>query len=145
MQIQDVFTQPQQGERHKAQVLKRKFSVEEGDHLTMLNVFTAFIANGRSSRWCAENCLNFRGLTRALNVRNQVEISPRSSSPGVPLFAVDSLAAALRRAIDLLSRHDRRDGQDPAMSRQRLLPECREISLHWRVLHRQGGLPAQGV
>lgn len=43
MQIQDVFLQPSGGQaRHAAEVIKRKFAVEEGDHMTMLNVYTAF-------------------------------------------------------------------------------------------------------
>lgn len=44
MQIQDVFLQPSGGHaKHAAEVIKRKFAVEEGDHMTMLNVYTAFI------------------------------------------------------------------------------------------------------
>ncbi|VDN06380.1 unnamed protein product [Thelazia callipaeda] len=71
LQIQDVFMLPLKG-RHQAELMKRKFSVEEGDHLTMLNVFTNFMQNGRSKQWCAKHFLNYRGLRRAESIRNQL-------------------------------------------------------------------------
>ncbi|CAG8695408.1 12228_t:CDS:10 [Funneliformis caledonium] len=53
---------------------KRKFSVEEGDHITLLNVFNAFITRGKkSARWCHQHCLNFRALSRALSIRQQLK------------------------------------------------------------------------
>lgn len=42
MQIRDVFNHPI-GSKHKAEVNKRSLSVEEGDHLTLLNIFDLFI------------------------------------------------------------------------------------------------------
>lgn len=41
MQIQNVFNP--YDNRHAAEVTKRKFSAEEGDHLSMLNVYTCFV------------------------------------------------------------------------------------------------------
>ncbi|CAI2182999.1 13767_t:CDS:10 [Funneliformis geosporum] len=53
---------------------KRKFAVEEGDHITLLNVFNAFITRGKkSARWCHQHCLNFRALSRALSIRQQLK------------------------------------------------------------------------
>lgn len=49
MQIQDVFTTPAE-RRHKAEVSRRKFAVEEGDHITLLNVFTEFV------KVCGKKC-----------------------------------------------------------------------------------------
>lgn len=43
MQIHDVFIIPTGQRRHKAEVSRRSFSVEEGDHLTLLNVFANFL------------------------------------------------------------------------------------------------------
>ncbi|PAV67914.1 hypothetical protein WR25_21939 isoform A [Diploscapter pachys] len=71
MQIQDVFITPTRN-RHEADVIKRKFAVEEGDHLTMLNVYTQFVQNGKSRKWANEHFVNFRGLQRADNVRAQL-------------------------------------------------------------------------
>lgn len=42
LQIRDVFYHPI-GAKHKSEVNKRSLSVEEGDHLTMLNIFDLFI------------------------------------------------------------------------------------------------------
>ncbi|VDP02523.1 unnamed protein product, partial [Soboliphyme baturini] len=69
LQIQDVFLFPV-GHKHKA--VCRKMSVEEGDHLTMLNVFTAFQENGCSQRWCQDHYLNYRGLCRCVEIRLQL-------------------------------------------------------------------------
>lgn len=41
MQIQNVFNP--YDNRHSAEVTKRKFSAEEGDHLSLLNVYTCFV------------------------------------------------------------------------------------------------------
>lgn len=71
MQIQDVFITPYR-QRHQADVIRKKFAVEEGDHMTMLNVFTKFVENGRSKKWCSDHFVNYRGLMRADNVRSQL-------------------------------------------------------------------------
>uniref|UniRef100_A0A1I8BCP8 RNA helicase n=1 Tax=Meloidogyne hapla TaxID=6305 RepID=A0A1I8BCP8_MELHA len=70
MQIRDVFYHPI-GSKHKAEVNKRSLSVEEGDHLTLLNIFDLFIENGRSQNWCQQNFLNYKALCRAEFIRQQ--------------------------------------------------------------------------
>uniref|UniRef100_A0A8C7HI65 Probable ATP-dependent RNA helicase DHX35 n=1 Tax=Oncorhynchus kisutch TaxID=8019 RepID=A0A8C7HI65_ONCKI len=68
----------------------RKFAVAEGDHLTMLNVYEAFIKHQKSSQWCQEHFLNYKGLQRAMTVREQLRRLmnkfkvPRTSSEGDP-------------------------------------------------------------
>jgi ATP-dependent RNA helicase DDX35 len=53
---------------------KRKFAVEEGDHLTLLNVYQAFITKGKKeAKWCRDNYLNFKSMTRAVSVRAQLK------------------------------------------------------------------------
>lgn len=55
---------------------RRKFTAEEGDHLTLLNVFNAFTDSRigkQSNKWCANHRLNFRVLSRAVNIRSQLE------------------------------------------------------------------------
>lgn len=71
LQIQDVFIIPSRN-RHEAELMKRNFSVEEGDHFTLLNVFTNFMLNGKSKQWCINHFLNYRGLCRAEAIRNQL-------------------------------------------------------------------------
>ncbi|CAG9537679.1 unnamed protein product [Cercopithifilaria johnstoni] len=71
LQIQDVFVTPARC-RHQAELMKRNFSVEEGDHFTLLNVFTNFVQNGKSKKWCINHFLNYRGLCRAEAIRDQL-------------------------------------------------------------------------
>ena len=52
---------------------RRKFAAEEGDHLTLLNVYQAFVSRGKKeAKWCRDNLLNFKSMTRAVSVRNQL-------------------------------------------------------------------------
>jgi ATP-dependent RNA helicase DDX35 len=54
-------------EKKKMETARRKFSVEEGDHLTLLNVYQAFVTKGRKeARFCHDNYINFKAMTRAV-------------------------------------------------------------------------------
>ncbi|XP_076875098.1 putative ATP-dependent RNA helicase DHX35 isoform X2 [Brachyhypopomus gauderio] len=89
MQIQNIFVVPPNQKKAAARE-HRKFSVAEGDHLTMLNVYEAFVKHQKSSQWCQERFLNYRGLVRAGAVRDQLRHMlnkfkvPRNSSEGDP-------------------------------------------------------------
>ncbi|KAM4832759.1 putative ATP-dependent RNA helicase DHX35 isoform X3 [Urocitellus parryii] len=89
MQIQNVFVIPS-NQKSQAMRVHRKFAVEEGDHLTMLNVYEAFIKHNKSSQWCQEHFLNYKGLVRAATVREQLKKLlvkfqvPKKSSEGDP-------------------------------------------------------------
>ena len=62
------------GEKKATKMARRKFAVEEGDHLTLLNVYQAFVTKGRKeSKWCRDNFLNFKSMTRAVSVRAQLK------------------------------------------------------------------------
>lgn len=44
IQIKDFFVlSSQPGAKHKLEVSRRSFSVEEGDHMTMLNIYSGFV------------------------------------------------------------------------------------------------------
>ncbi|XP_053527263.1 probable ATP-dependent RNA helicase DHX35 [Artibeus jamaicensis] len=89
MQIQNVFVVPS-NQKSQAIRVHRKFAVEEGDHLTMLNVYEAFIKHSKNSQWCQEHFLNYKGLVRAATVREQLKKLlvkfqvPKKSSEGDP-------------------------------------------------------------
>ncbi|XP_077024747.1 putative ATP-dependent RNA helicase DHX35 isoform X2 [Tamandua tetradactyla] len=72
MQIQNIFVIPP-NQKSQAIRVHRKFAVEEGDHLTMLNVFEAFIKHNKNSQWCQQHFLNYKGLLRAATVREQLK------------------------------------------------------------------------
>lgn len=62
------------GEKKRMETARRKFAVEEGDHLTLLNVYQAFVTKGRKeSKFCHDNYLNFKALTRAVSIRAQLK------------------------------------------------------------------------
>ena len=71
-----MFTQ-QPGQADKAKVAKRKFEVEEGDLLTLLNVYYAFHKLGgvewsKSRHWCTSHFLRYKALKRATELREQL-------------------------------------------------------------------------
>ncbi|XP_007932942.1 probable ATP-dependent RNA helicase DHX35 [Orycteropus afer afer] len=72
MQIQNIFVVPP-NQKSQAIRVHRKFAVEEGDHLTMLNVYETFIKHNKNSQWCQEHFLNYKGLVRAATVREQLK------------------------------------------------------------------------
>ena len=62
------------GEKKPTESARRKFAAEEGDHLTLLNVYQAFVTKGRKdSKWCRDNFLNFKSMTRAVSIRAQLK------------------------------------------------------------------------
>ncbi|XP_068707056.1 probable ATP-dependent RNA helicase DHX35 [Montipora foliosa] len=70
LQIQNIFLSPSK-QKTAADNAKRKFSVYEGDHITLLNVYQAFVKFKKSSRWCHEHFLNYKGLCHAVKIREQ--------------------------------------------------------------------------
>lgn len=63
-----------EGDRKSSESSRRKFAVEEGDHLTYLNVYQAFVTKGKKdSKWCRDNLLNYRSLQRAVSIRAQLK------------------------------------------------------------------------
>lgn len=64
----------QEGEKRSSETARRKFAAEEGDHLTLLNVYQAFITKGRKeAKWCKDNYLNFRSMSKAVSIRAQLK------------------------------------------------------------------------
>jgi len=66
-----IFHRPRE-QQVEADSAKRKFVHQDGDHLTMLNAFNAFMVKGRDTDWCWNNYLNYRALKQASDVRNQL-------------------------------------------------------------------------
>ncbi|KAI1210337.1 P-loop containing nucleoside triphosphate hydrolase protein [Annulohypoxylon truncatum] len=64
-----------EGEKKSMESRRRRFSVEEGDHLTLLNTYQSFLKNGRKdpSLFCYVNYINFKAMTRAVSIRAQLK------------------------------------------------------------------------
>ncbi|KAJ4482549.1 P-loop containing nucleoside triphosphate hydrolase protein [Lentinula aciculospora] len=95
--IQDVFIIPDGAPGALAELERRKFTAEEGDHLTLLNVYNAFARYGRSSGWCKSHALSFRGLSRAVSIRAQLKKYMQRFS--LPLESCQGDAKRLRRCL----------------------------------------------
>ena len=97
------------GEKKAMDMARRKFAAEEGDHLTLLNVYHAFITKGRKeSRWCQQNHLNFKSMTRAVSIRNQLRRYlerlglniEESLAPGTqPVVSAVNVAEKIRKCL----------------------------------------------
>ncbi|PHH64016.1 hypothetical protein CDD81_5121 [Ophiocordyceps australis] len=62
------------GEEKRMENSRRKFAAQEGDHLTLLNVYTAFVTRGKKeARFCYEHNLNYKLLSRAVSIRAQLK------------------------------------------------------------------------
>ncbi|KAI4207612.1 MAG: hypothetical protein LQ346_000419 [Caloplaca aetnensis] len=72
--LQGVVWFHHEGEKKTTETARRKFAADEGDHLTLLNVYQAFVTKGRKdSKWCRDNYLNFKSMTKAVSVRGQLK------------------------------------------------------------------------
>ncbi|XP_013101680.1 ATP-dependent RNA helicase DHX33 [Stomoxys calcitrans] len=58
--------------REHANLAHAKFHSKYGDHLTLLNVFSAFQKTEKIKLWCHDNFLNTRNLSYARDVRKQL-------------------------------------------------------------------------
>ncbi|KAH5246694.1 hypothetical protein HBI42_133680 [Parastagonospora nodorum] len=71
---------------------RRRFAVSEGDHLTLFNVYEAFVKAGMSVQFCRENSLNHKSLVKAVSVRKQLAAYLERFGIGVsPLASSDIL------------------------------------------------------
>eukprot|EP00045_Choanoeca_perplexa_P014801 m.176469 g.176469 ORF g.176469 m.176469 type:complete len:700 (+) comp16799_c0_seq4:1310-3409(+) len=71
LQVQHVFIQPT-GKRAEAAKRRLLFTAEEGDHLTLLNVYTGFEKAKYNIGWCHKNYLNSKSMLRARDVCRQL-------------------------------------------------------------------------
>jgi ATP-dependent RNA helicase DDX35 len=51
---------------------KEKFSVEQGDLVSMINVYQGFIDSRRSSGWCSNLSLDFRALNQVHSIHQEI-------------------------------------------------------------------------
>jgi len=80
-----------------AELERRKFTAEEGDHITLLNAYNAFTRYGRSSSWCKAHALSFRAMSRAISIRAQLKKYMQRF--GLPLDSCQGDAKRLRQCL----------------------------------------------
>jgi ATP-dependent RNA helicase DDX35 len=92
-----------EGDKRSAESNRRKFAVEEGDHLTYLNVYQAFVTKGKKdSKWCRDNLLNYRALLRAVSIRGQLKRYLERFG-----IQIDETLSARNGALDLSTQPER--------------------------------------
>lgn len=96
-----------EGEKKATESARRKFAVEEGDHLTYLNAYQAFVTKGKKdSKWCRDNYLNYKSMVKAVSIRAQlkrylerfgieVDESLSSRQQGAPPVSVEQIQRCL--------------------------------------------------
>lgn len=97
--VQNVFNMSDGGLRGAmSEVERRKFTAEEGDHLTLLNAYNAFIKHGhRDKSWCGNHRINFKALSRAVAIRKQLKKYLERFS--IPIVSCDGDAVRLRKCL----------------------------------------------
>lgn len=99
LQVQSVFSKPTTGQGQiKGRIEKRNFEVVEGDLITLLNVYTAFITNGRTKEFCGRHYLIYKNLKRAYELRIQLE-NLIQNKLGIPLFSCNGDVTTICRCI----------------------------------------------
>ncbi|MBE7179700.1 MAG: ATP-dependent RNA helicase [Terriglobus roseus] len=98
-----------EGAQKAMETARRRFAAEEGDHVTLLNVYHAFVTKGKKdAKWCRDNYLNFKSMSRAVAIRNQlqrslerfgVDVSESLAGGGVLRAGGMDKAEALRRCL----------------------------------------------
>lgn len=74
LQVESIFTKPSTGNSTiKARIQKRHFEVEEGDLVTYLNVYLAFVKNDMSKEFCHRNYISFKSMKRVVEIRHRLE------------------------------------------------------------------------
>lgn len=72
LNVPSPFIRPN-NDKKGADAAKQALDHEDGDHLTLLNVYHLYKENEGDPKWCYENYLNLRCLKSADNVRAQLE------------------------------------------------------------------------
>ena len=70
-QKKGLFVRPRQS-ADEADAKKRSFHHPDGDALTLLQAYNAWVDNGKSEGWCKENMLRFNVLQEAFDTRKQI-------------------------------------------------------------------------
>lgn len=56
----------------EADSVREKFMVPESDHLTLLNTYQQYKANGYSAQWCADHFIHAKAMKKVQEIRAQI-------------------------------------------------------------------------
>lgn len=109
LSVQSIYSSSPENKK-QADTARKRWAVHEGDHLTMLNsirnestcvltflVYNSFIRHGKSAEWCAQRYFNYRALSRAVQIRNQITKYMKRCK--IPLVSCGKDHVAIQKAI----------------------------------------------
>jgi ATP-dependent RNA helicase DDX35 len=94
LSVQNVFVS---NDQKASDHTKRRFAAYEGDHLTLLNVFNAFVRHHKTAEWCNQNHINYRMLLRAQEIRDQLKSYLQRYR--IPIIGANKDHAAIRKSV----------------------------------------------
>nr|CAB3237896.1 pre-mRNA-splicing factor ATP-dependent RNA helicase PRP16 [Phallusia mammillata] len=81
LSVPAIFYRPT-GREEESDAKREKFSVPESDHMTLLNVYQQWKANGYSATWCNEHFIHAKAMRKVREVRSQLkEIAEQQKMP----------------------------------------------------------------
>eukprot|EP00927_Polykrikos_kofoidii_P043542 TRINITY_DN37611_c0_g1_i1.p1 TRINITY_DN37611_c0_g1~~TRINITY_DN37611_c0_g1_i1.p1 ORF type:complete len:1314 (+),score=272.56 TRINITY_DN37611_c0_g1_i1:116-4057(+) len=72
LSVPSIFFRPKD-RAEESDAAREKFFTPESDHLTLLNVYQQWAANGYSAKWCTEHFVHQKSLKKVREVRGQME------------------------------------------------------------------------
>ncbi|XP_025836866.1 probable ATP-dependent RNA helicase DHX35 isoform X2 [Agrilus planipennis] len=74
LQVESVFTKPSTGNMiAKSRIQRRNFEVAEGDLITYLNIYSAFVKSEMDKGFCHKNFINYKAMKRVADVRSNLQ------------------------------------------------------------------------
>lgn len=78
LSVDNIFYFPQD-KKADVKLARNRFAAPEGDHLTILAVYDAFIEADDKKLFCWDNFINLRAMKKVLDVRKQLEDYSKNS------------------------------------------------------------------
>jgi len=72
LSVPGIFFRPKD-RAEESDAAREKFQCPESDHLTFLNVYQQWVANGYSAKWCTEHFIHQKSMKKTREVRGQLE------------------------------------------------------------------------
>jgi ATP-dependent RNA helicase DHX8/PRP22 len=119
LSTQSVFYRPRD-RQEEADLRKARFTAAEGDQLSLLAVYDAWIAAGASAEWCADNFVQHRALRDARDIRTQLEriLSRRAAASSAIARGARDADTARAHAVNCLG--PEQGNRDPTLVRKAL-------------------------
>ncbi|XP_036435891.1 ATP-dependent RNA helicase DQX1 [Colossoma macropomum] len=95
------FVTPPPNKEEAATTHRRPFLHSEGDHLTLINVYNAYLQHNEDEAWCSTNFLNASALRLAVVIRAELlEVMQRIELPvSPPAFGCQDNSTNIKRAL----------------------------------------------